>query len=255
MHDPHVLTEPAILYFGTPVVLISTLNEDGTANLAPMSSAFWLGWRCMLGLNATSKTTANMIRTGECVLNLPSDQEVDCVDRIAMTTGSNPVPENKLTKGYIHEPDKFRRAGVNALPSVSVKAPRVLECPVQMEARVVARHEIYEDNPALRGFINVFEMDILRVHAHPTILMSDVPNRIDPDKWKPLIMSFQKFYGLAHGQIHGSHSRDRRHVRSTFHVTDLGVCQCRSALYTKSHITRVSSRLPQKLSSSRRAGI
>ena len=29
-------------------------------------------------------------------------------------------------------------------------------------------------------------------------------NRIDPDKWKPLIMSFQKFYGLAPGQIHDS---------------------------------------------------
>ena len=34
-----VSVEPAILYFGTPVVLISTVNEDGTSNLAPMSSA------------------------------------------------------------------------------------------------------------------------------------------------------------------------------------------------------------------------
>ena len=39
----HQSIEPAILYFGTPVVLVSTLNEDGSANLAPMSSAFWLG--------------------------------------------------------------------------------------------------------------------------------------------------------------------------------------------------------------------
>lgn len=49
--------EPAILYAGTPVFLISTLNEDGSANLAPMSSAWWLGWSCMLGLDATSQTT------------------------------------------------------------------------------------------------------------------------------------------------------------------------------------------------------
>jgi flavin reductase (DIM6/NTAB) family NADH-FMN oxidoreductase RutF len=27
------------LYFGTPVVLLSTENENGSANLAPMSSA------------------------------------------------------------------------------------------------------------------------------------------------------------------------------------------------------------------------
>jgi flavin reductase (DIM6/NTAB) family NADH-FMN oxidoreductase RutF len=39
----HVTSEPGILYFGTPVVLISTVNEDGSYNLAPMSSAFWLG--------------------------------------------------------------------------------------------------------------------------------------------------------------------------------------------------------------------
>jgi flavin reductase (DIM6/NTAB) family NADH-FMN oxidoreductase RutF len=204
MNDPHVLTEPAILYFGTPVVLISTLNEDGTANLAPMSSAFWLGWRCVLGLNATSKTTENMVRTGECVLNLASRDEVGAVDRIAMTTGSNPVPQNKIAKGYVYEPDKFRRAGVTPVPSRQVKAPRVLECPAQMEARVAARHGIYEDNPLLRGFIDIFEVEILQVHAHPSILMQGVPNRIDPDKWKPLIMSFQKFYSLEEGQLHSS---------------------------------------------------
>lgn len=33
----HIAGEPPILYFGTPVVLISSLSEDGTANLAPMS--------------------------------------------------------------------------------------------------------------------------------------------------------------------------------------------------------------------------
>jgi flavin reductase (DIM6/NTAB) family NADH-FMN oxidoreductase RutF len=56
----HVVCEPAILYLGTPVVLISTLNEDGSPNLAPMSSAFWLGWRCMLGLASSSQTSINL---------------------------------------------------------------------------------------------------------------------------------------------------------------------------------------------------
>jgi hypothetical protein len=27
--------------------------------------------------------------------------------------------------------------------------------------------------------------------------MEGKPNRIDPDRWKPLIMSFQRFYGLG----------------------------------------------------------
>lgn len=39
----HAVIDPAILYFGTPVVLVSSANADGSLNLAPMSSAWWLG--------------------------------------------------------------------------------------------------------------------------------------------------------------------------------------------------------------------
>jgi flavin reductase (DIM6/NTAB) family NADH-FMN oxidoreductase RutF len=88
-------TNPAILYFGTPVVLVSSLNPDGSANLAPMSSAWWLGWRCMLGFGARSATPQNILRTGECVLNLPSAAMAPVVDRLALTTASDPVPEFK----------------------------------------------------------------------------------------------------------------------------------------------------------------
>jgi flavin reductase (DIM6/NTAB) family NADH-FMN oxidoreductase RutF len=58
----HLAIEPSILYFGTPVVLVSTLNEDQTLNIAPMSSAWWLGWNCMLGLGSSSQTARNLIR-------------------------------------------------------------------------------------------------------------------------------------------------------------------------------------------------
>jgi flavin reductase (DIM6/NTAB) family NADH-FMN oxidoreductase RutF len=50
----HTVIEPKILYFGSSVVLISTINEDGTPNLAPMSSAWWLNQSCMLGLSSKS---------------------------------------------------------------------------------------------------------------------------------------------------------------------------------------------------------
>src|SRR5687767_15634841 len=63
----HRTIEPTILYFGTPVALISSLNEDGSANLAPMSSVWWLGWSCMLGLGQMGQTSANLERTRECV--------------------------------------------------------------------------------------------------------------------------------------------------------------------------------------------
>ena len=203
MRDTHVLTEPAILYFGTPVVLISTLNEDGSANLAPMSSAFWLGWRCVLGLASASKTTQNLLRTGQCVLNLASVHEAAAVDRLARTTGSDPVPPNKLARGYRHEARKFETARLTPVPSQVVAAPRALECPVQMEAVLAAHHGLMEDSPR-KGASMAIEVRIVRVHAAPQVLMEGEPNRIDPDKWRPLIMSFQKFYGLAPEQVHGS---------------------------------------------------
>jgi flavin reductase (DIM6/NTAB) family NADH-FMN oxidoreductase RutF len=189
----HNTIEPGILYFGTPVVLISTRNEDGSINLAPMSSAFWLGWRCVLGLAAASKTPLNMIRTGECVLNLPSAALAGMVDRLALTTGSDPVPEGKIRRGYRYEPDKFGLSGFTTVPSETVSAPRVRECPVQLEAV----HGLAENDDAMRGRTNVIEVRIQRVHVDESIVMAGEPNRIDPDKWRPLILSFQEFYGLG----------------------------------------------------------
>ena len=59
-----------VLYFGTPVVLVGSRNPDGTPDLAPMSSAWWLGQSCMLGLGNSAQTTANLLRERQCVLNL-----------------------------------------------------------------------------------------------------------------------------------------------------------------------------------------
>jgi flavin reductase (DIM6/NTAB) family NADH-FMN oxidoreductase RutF len=180
------------------------VNEDGTYNLAPMSSVFWLGWRCILGLAAPSKTTQNLLRTRECVLNLPSVEQVAGVNRLARTTGSNPVPAGKQRKGYRYEPDKFGLSGFTSVKSETVCAPRVAECPVQLEAVLEATHGIADDDEVQRGRILCLEVRIQRVHIEESILMDGEPNHVDPDKWRPLIMSFQKFYGLGQDQVHES---------------------------------------------------
>ena len=197
----HSTVEPTILYFGTPVALISTLNEDGSANLAPMSSAWWLGWTCMLGLGSMGKTSDNLIRTRECVINLPSIHEVSAVDRLALTTGKNPVPERKRAWGYRHEAEKFRQAGLTPVVSESVAPPRVLECPVQMEG-VVHDHRPFGKN------VNAiaFEIHITRLHVEESLLVEGTANErphIDPERWQPLLMSFCRFFGLG-GEVHPS---------------------------------------------------
>lgn len=200
----HQTIEPAILYFGTPVVLISTVNEDGSSNLAPMSSAWWLGWRCMLGLSAASQTTTNLIRSGECVLNLPSTDLVAAVNRLARTTSTYPVPEGKRSRGYRYERDKFGLARLTPFSSETVAAPRVLECPVQLEAQLEATHGLAEHDALVGGRLMALEVRIQRVHVDEAIMMSGERNRIDPDRWRPLIMSFQQFYGLEQHQLHES---------------------------------------------------
>ena len=193
----HINSATSILYFGTPVVVISTKNEDGTNNLAPMSSIFWLGWRCIIGLGAAAQTTANLLRTRECVLNLPSVDQADQVNRLAKTTGAYPVPAAKLKKGYRYERDKFSVAGLHAVPSITVQPPAIRECPVQMECVVEAIHPLAASDPDQRGMIMSFELRIQRTCLDHSILLNGDPDRVDPDKWRPLIMSFQEFYGLG----------------------------------------------------------
>jgi len=200
----HTVVRPRVLYFGTPVVLVSTVNEDSTPNLSPMSSAWWVGESCMLGLDETSKTTENLSRTRECVLNLPSSAMVEAVDRLALLTGSRIVPAHKLMKKYRYEPDKFGAAGLTPWPSDEVTPPRVAECPINLEARVDRIHPFAEEGS---GVVAV-DVRIVRVHVEEALLMPGHRRYIDPDKWDPLIMKFLEFYGggvnvhssrLAHG--------------------------------------------------------
>lgn len=189
----HLVIEPKILYFGTPVVLISTLNEDASANLAPMSSAWWLDQSCMLGLGTRSQTFENLRRTGECVLNLPSSEMVSNVDRLALTTGVNPVPEYKRKMGFEYVADKFVRADLTAARSEIVRPPRVAECPVQLEAVIENIYQLGspDDHAA------AIEARIVRVYMEESILNREKRHYVDTDKWKPLIMSFCEFYGLS----------------------------------------------------------
>src|SRR3954454_15570943 len=195
----HKTIEPTILYFGTPVALISSLNEDGSANMAPMSSAWWLGWSCMLGLGQMGQTSDNLIRTRECVINLPSADQVTNVDRLAMTTGKNPVPQKKADWGYRYEPGKFEIAGLTSVRSDTVAPPRVHECPVQMEGIL---HDVRPFGKNVSA--NAFEVHIVKLHVHESLLIEDGRRpHIDPIKWRPLIMSFCRFFGLG-DEVHPS---------------------------------------------------
>jgi flavin reductase (DIM6/NTAB) family NADH-FMN oxidoreductase RutF len=190
--------EPKILYFGTPVALISSLNEDRSTNLAPMSSFWALGWTLMLGLLDETKTAENLTRHPECVVNLPSPDMWPQVEKLAPLTGKNPVPEIKA-KQFRFEACKFEAAGLTPLASEMVRPMRVQECPVHMEARVTKMHRMRGERLTKLGGGLAAEVEILRVHVASDFILDE--RYVDPAKWSPLIYNFRHYFRLGEKEL------------------------------------------------------
>lgn len=185
----HVAIEPSILYFGTPVVLLTTENEDGSFNLAPMSSAWALGRILVLGLGSAGQTAQNLRSRPDLVINLPSPDQWPAVERLAPLTGRTPVPAGKRDV-FRFEHDKFAAAGLRPEPSELVRPPRVAECPLQLEARAA------EVRPDASGAFLIIEAHVVKIHADPRIVVTG-SQHIDPAAWSPLIYNFRHYYGLG----------------------------------------------------------
>jgi len=199
MESPKFRTiDPKILYFGTPVALISSLNEDGSTNLAPMSSFWALGWTLMLGLLDETKTAENLDQVPECVINLPSPEMWRKVETLAPLTGKNPVPEIKA-KQFRFEPDKFGTAQLTPMASELVKPQRIEECPVHMEARVTRLHTMSGERLNRLGSGIAAEVEVVRVHVASDLVVGE--NYIDPAKWSPLIYNFRHYFRLADDEL------------------------------------------------------
>jgi len=79
----------------------------------------------------------------------------------------------------------------------------VRECPVQLEARLVGTHGLAAHDLERRGKLVALEVEIVRVHVDAGLVMAGTTDRIDPERWRPLIMSFCQFFGLGE-RIHPS---------------------------------------------------
>lgn len=198
----HVTITPGILYFGTPVVLLSTENEDGSFNLAPISSAWALGQVVVLGVGVEGQTAHNLRSRPELVINLPAPTQWPAVEQLAPLTGRTPVPVDKQG-AFRSERDKFAAAGLRPEPSALVRPPRVAECPLQLEARA-ARVQ-----PDVSGVFLIVEAQVLKVHADPRIVVPG-SQHVDPARWSPLIYNFRHYYGLGPELGHSFRSQTPR---------------------------------------------
>ena len=155
-----------------PVALVSTVDRNGVANVAPFSFFCGVGsapptllfcpaLRAVDGVDPTRRkdTLRNVEETGEFVVNVVSDAMAEAANATAAE-----VPP---------EVDEFELAGLTAAPSLLVKPPRVAESPAQMECKLM--QVLYTSHKPGGGVIVLGE--IVRFHLRAN-LVHDF--RVDP---------------------------------------------------------------------------
>jgi len=155
-----------------PVALVSTMDKQGVANLAPFSFFCGVGSNpptvlfcpslrpgATAGTVEPKDTLRNVEETGEFVINVVSD-----VISAATNASSAEVPP---------EVDEFVLSGLTPVASVVVRPPRVAESPAQMECKL---HQIiYTGHGPGSGVIVLGE--VVRFHLRED-LVEDF--RVDP---------------------------------------------------------------------------
>ena len=121
--------------------------------------------------------------------------------------------------GYRHERNKFEVADLSAIPWAVVKPPRIAECPIHLEAVLKESHAFGQAPYREKATAVAMEVRIIRAWVDDSIRLEGHENRIHPDRWRPLIMSFGQFYGLGSqlqestlARIHESSYRPAAHM-------------------------------------------
>ncbi len=187
MREHRVIT-PSVLYFGTPVAVVSTVNPDGSTNIAPISSYWALDDLVVIGLGASGQTARNLRERPDLVVNLFEDAAWEQIDALGRLTGAHPVPSDKR-QDCRFEPDKFAAVGWRALTASPGRPARIAEASVHIEASATA----IDGEP---GGLIVVRARAGVVHADDRIVVEGT-SHIDPQRWRPLIYSFRHYFGLG----------------------------------------------------------
>jgi flavin reductase (DIM6/NTAB) family NADH-FMN oxidoreductase RutF len=157
-----------------PIAVVSTLNIDGSNNLAPFSfftavsaSPMIIGFSPMIRTSTGAKkdTVLNIERTKEFVVNFVTEKNLE---KINETSSELPYGE-----------DEFLHAGLTPLDSMLVAPRRLKESPIQFECKL---RDIlnYGDGVGSGRFITG---EVVKVHVVEEILEQ---GRILTDKFAPV---------------------------------------------------------------------
>jgi len=108
-----------------PVVLITTVNREGTPNAAVKTNFMTVGSMTKYAFCCSPEhhTYQNIMETGEFVINVPTEDIIGKVLKAAIIT-EKPCPAGL---------NEIERAGLTPIPSEKVRPPRVKECGAHYE--------------------------------------------------------------------------------------------------------------------------
>lgn len=170
-----------------PIAFVSTLDENGIQNLAPYSffNAFSsnppiivFSSNRRVSDNTTKDTLHNIRVSGECVVNVVPYSIVR-----QMSLASVEFPSSV---------SEFSKVGLTPEPSETVKAPRVMESPVNMECKVKEIIPLGEHGGA--GHLIICEVNLMAISE--SVLNGD---RLDPDKLDLMGRMGRNYYVRASG--------------------------------------------------------
>jgi flavin reductase (DIM6/NTAB) family NADH-FMN oxidoreductase RutF len=157
-----------------PIAVVSTLNEDGSNNVAPFSFFTAVSAKPMIVAfsplirSATGKpkdTPINILRNQEFVINFVSE---DIVEKVNQTSTELPYGE-----------DEFKLAGLTPLDSEVVTPKRIKESPIHFECKFRDRLN-YGEEP---GCGQIITGEVLKVHVAENLLDS---GRILTSEYRPV---------------------------------------------------------------------
>ncbi len=157
-----------------PIAVVSTLNLDGTNNVAPFSFFTAVSAKpmiiafCPMIRSSTGQmkdTPLNILREKEFVVNFVHE---DLAQKINLTSTELPYGE-----------DEFKFAGLTALDSEVVKAKRIKESLIHFECKF--RDQLnYGDQP---GAGQLITGEVVRIHVAEEIMEN---GKIITQKYKPV---------------------------------------------------------------------
>ncbi len=170
-------------YYGFPVFLVTTQDQQGNNNISAACSSISLGEKIIIGISKGSKTWHNFMAGSDAVINIPDYTLWEKIEQIGRLTGGDALSDNQTKWGTEISHDKFTQAGLHTEAAESVAPVRVSECSIQAECRLVSTSD--------KGKFMLAELDIVNLWVENTLLGEN--GIVDSSKWQPLIFNFREY--------------------------------------------------------------